>query len=232
MPIDQQDFELLEQLSAGYMRVSQLELSESTEPWQRSALSLIESAHAEFKSLVEREDIEEAQALEAMQGVRAARQRLDMVFANLVAVLEIMHGEGRLEPAPSEGAEEGALAHFLARYTPGQFESLRDAQALKALEAGVSLLGGARRSELRQSLEEEAQQTRQGLKVARMSASAEGSEAVEAYAELVDGRGLAKVCYLTARDLISAALRFEGRHDELDLVLPFVDDTRTVGVKL
>lgn len=232
MPIDQQDFELLEQLNGGYMRVSQLELSESTLPWQRSALSLLESAYAEFKSLVEREDIEEAQALEAMQGVRAARQRLDMVFANLLAILEVMHGEGRLtdEPRPSGGEDE--LGAFLARYAPGQFESMRDAQALKALDAGVALLGGARRSELRQSLEEEAQLARQGLKVARMTASAEGSEAVEAYAELVDGRGLARVCYLTARDLVSAALRFEGRHDELDLMLPFVDETRTVGIKL
>ena len=40
---------------------------------------------------------------------------------------------------------------------------------------------------------------------------------------------MARVCYLTARDLVSASLRFEARHEDLDTIIPPISDILKVG---
>ena len=231
MPIDQQDLDLLERLSQAVAGLRPLPLSEATAPWQRSALALLESAYQELYTLVRQEDVEEAEALEAMQQVRRARKALDLVFADLIAALDMMRAERLLGHLQGDDQTQ-ALAHFLARYRDGHFQSLRDAQAVSALKQGLEFLALVPASSMRQTLEDSALEAERALKLARMAAANEGAQAVDAFAQLVDGRSLARVCYLTARDLISAALRFEGRHEELDALLPLLDEARHVGVPL
>lgn len=230
MPVDQQDLELLGWLDRGYERVGGLALSMSTQAWQRSALALLESAQQEFAALVEREDIEEAQALEAMQQVRIARRRLDQLAAELFAMLELLHAERQVGRAPGQGGAQ--LGQFLASYAQGQLAQLRDAQALEVFQLALGFIHELPSSPMLQDVESRSNQAIAAYEQARKNVASEGAEAVDAYAELVDGRSLAAVCYLTARDLISAALRFDSRHEELDNVLPLLDLFETVGVKL
>lgn len=216
MAVDREDEVFLEVLRRSITAQQEAGLSAGTELWRKESRALLESAIEAFEELVSREDVEEDEAHEALRVMREARRELDDAFFELLAALDIRLGEERLSTSHDEEALLG-LAQFVNRYHGGEFESLRAQGALRQAQRGVELgeeWGAPRAHGARMS------QAIARMSQAREQAGAEGAEAVTAYADLVEGRSVAKICYLASRDLFSAALRFEGRHDELDAVMP------------
>ena len=197
------------------------EATEATRPWMESAVGILESAWEAFEALVHREDIEELEAHGALAELRGARRGLDRAFEDVLAALDIELGELRLSRQEGSQQVQTELAHFLNNYHGGEFESLRTRQAMEVAEqarAHLEQLDGP------QAVRARVERALESVRAAREVAAGEGAEAVSAYTELVEGRSLARVCYLTGRDLVSAALRFDGVHDELDELIPPIAD--------
>ncbi len=223
MPIAEQDRRLIVALSHSLEAVSSIDFADYTRPWVESALGLLEMASDEFSKFVEQEDVEELEAHEALTGLRQSRADLDQAFSQAVSALDIELGERKL--AGELSRQDVALAHMLNRFHGGEFESLRDGAALAQARAAADFFGGGHPEICARVLD-----AANAMDEARRSAATEGAEAVEAYAELVDARSVARVCYLTARDLVSAALRFEGRDDDLDVAVPPINEVLPHGV--
>jgi hypothetical protein len=218
MPIDRQDTRLLETLEASWHRTGELEPSELTASWLASARELLHTAMDAFRTLIHREDIEEIEAMEAMTQLRDARQQLSHSFHNLLDALDQELLNRRVSHQPDELSQEAA--HFMHDYQRGEFSSLRPNVAYDEACYARELLRRLGGQERRAAELERAQRAIEALEAARRVAGAEGAEAIEAYAELVEGRSVARVCYLSARDLVSAALRLDGQHDQLDAIIP------------
>lgn len=231
MAVAKADVTLLEALEQSAARVSELELTPDTEKWLSEAEGLLRSAHGAFAELVAAEDVEEDEAHEALDDLRAARSELNQAFEDLLAALDIGLGERRLGP-PREAeavAHETQLAHYLNRFHGGEYASLRDNMARTVIEHGVGFVSEFVSEAHRERVEREVREALDHLEGAKERAASEGAEAVAAFGELVSGRSIARVCYLTARDLVSAALRFEGRHAELDDVVAPLADVTAIG---
>lgn len=226
MAIDRDDEYLLRALNESMERVEALELMEVTGEWRQTAIALLSSATQEFEELVHREDLEELEAQEALALLRDTRQGLDRAFQDALSHLDIYLGEQRLKHDPSHQEALNTLAHFLNRFHGGEFESLRTRQAISVAQEASDLL---HRLGLGEGATQPLEERLNAITHARASAGDEGAEAIQAYAELVEGRSVARVCYLTARDLLSAALRFEGRHEELNALIPPIHDILKVG---
>lgn len=229
MAIDIQDQELLSQLAQSIKSLGALEVSEATVPWCKSAMALLQSAHAEFEAMVDQEHREESEAHGAMAQMEQARRELDALFVDILAALDVMLGQHQLSHKAHD-TNHVEVTHFVNRYHAGEFEALRDVQALHVVREASGHLALCLDEDLKSRLAQQLDDVVFRLKSARMSAVNEGSEAVDAYGDLLEGRSIARVCYLTARDLVSAALRFEDRHEELDGVMPPMRDVITVGV--
>lgn len=221
MAIDRDDERLLEALTTSIEQVGALEVSELSRGWVASASDLLVSTHEAFKALVEREDLEELEAHDALGGLRRARAELNRAFGDATAALDIRLGELRLAHDESSAEACRALAHFLNHYHGGEFESLRARKAKQVAAQAYELIRDHGASSLVGSRLERAID---GVERSREEAASEGAEAVTAYGDLVEGRSVARVCYLASRDLVSAALRFEGRHEDLDEVIPPIAD--------
>ncbi len=216
MGVDREDEHFLQVMTRSMARIEGGEFLPATEVWRREAVNLLTSAREALQAFVEREDIEEIEAEEALQILSQSRRDLDARCFDILAALDIRLGELRL--AHQQGMEElRPLAQFLNRYHEGEFESLRHVAALSQARHAYALgIHWSADEEVCQALDEAAN----AFESAREAAAKEGAEAVSAYGELVEGRSLARICYLSARDLLSAALRFEGRHDELEELMP------------
>lgn len=224
MAIDRDDEVLLAALEASVERVGALDVSPDAEVWRASAHALLMSARDALSELVRREDLEEIEAHDALGGLRAARARLNAAFSSATASLDIWLGEARLGDHAAPEADQ--VAHFLNQYHAGEFSSLRARAASSVASTAVELMNVVDASATHRSALELAIS---GLRSAREAAADEGAEAVTAYGDLVEGRSVARVCYLTARDLISACLRFDGRRGELDEVIAPICDLLKVG---
>jgi hypothetical protein len=225
MARDRDDEFLMTALEESQKRVAALDISDGTRPWVDTANELLQSASQAFKELVEREDLEELEARQALQVMREAKRTLDKTFHEVIANLDIVLGKSRLAPDANR-EQQMALAHFISRFHQGEFESLRTRAAVKTADEALGFLQEYEPSSQAASALEAAIDA---LESAREAAGDEGAEAVEAYGELVEGRSVARVCYLTARDLVSASLRFEARHEELDTIIPPISDILKVG---
>ena len=222
MAISEQDIRLIDALQQSLQSLSAISFSEYTVPWVKSALGLIETTSEEFRAFVEREDVEELEAHEALAALRASRAGLNAAFSHAVSALDIELAQRNL--AGELSRQDVALANMLNRFHGGEFESLRDGAALAQARAAADFFGG------HPEICSRVLAAADTMDAARRSAATEGKEAVEAYADLVDARSAARVCYLTARDLVSAALRFEGREDELHDVVPPISEVLPHGI--
>ncbi len=222
MAISEQDSRLIDALRQSLQSVAAVEFSEYTLPWVRSALGLLETTSDEFSKFVEREDVEEIEAHEALAALRASRADLNDAFSHAVSALDIELAQRKI--AGKLSRQDAALANMLNRFHGGEFESLRDGAALAQARAAADFFGGHPEICARVLAAADT------MDAARRSAATEGAEAVEAYADLVDARSAARVCYLTARDLVSAALRFEGREDALHDAVPPINEVLPHGI--
>lgn len=219
MAVDEQDERLLETIEASWSRAGELMPSELTAAWLSGARELLQTARDAFRALVEREDLEEIEAMEAMATLRLRRQELAQRFNRLLDAIEQELLNRRSAQLPLDELTREAT-HLLHDNQRGAFLSLRPHELVEEVTYAHELL---RRLGAQQRRAEELDDTLralQALEAARRAAGAEGAEAVAAYAELVEGRAVARICYLTARDLISAALRLDGQHDQLDATIP------------
>lgn len=228
MARDREDEVFLGVMARSLKRLDEETFSRDTTRWTQEARALIESAREGLLHLVRREDLEEEEAREALERMQQCRQALDEAFTRILAALDIRLGEIRLARAslPQDDVLVG-LAQFLNRYHDGGFESLRS-------QAAISQSKRAHDYALHYEAHEEAtsglREAMANFEGAFDTTRKEGAEAVEAYGELAEGRSMARVCYLTARDLMSAALRFEGRHDRLDWFMPSLAELFKVGM--
>lgn len=223
MAIDQQDRVFMMALQQAVARVAALECGGETRGWRDAALALLESAKAGFADLVREEDREEREADEALEVLKLATRGVDEAFVRLTHALELGLSQRRM----SFGFEDSRmhdLGRFLNRFHAGEFESLRPDEAVAALEQARGFAEGFVPQEHWAAIMPGVERALEQAVGARDVAAAEGVEAVAAYGRLVEGRAVARVCYLTARDLISAALRFEGAHDRLDETIPPIAD--------
>lgn len=225
MARDRDDDLLLAAISESQERVSKLDVNDGTRPWIDTANELLTSASGAFMELVDREEFEELEARAALKVMREAKRTLDARFAQAIASLDVALGQARLSRT-GDLEQHTALAHFISRFHQGEFESLRTRAAVKTADEALGLL---RQQDPDSQVAAALEASIDALEAAREAAGDEGAEAVEAYSELVEGRSVARVCYLTARDLVSASLRFEARHDELDTIIPPISDIIKVG---
>lgn len=224
MAIDRDDEVLLAALASSVERVGVLDVSAEAEVWRASAYALLMSARDALTELVRREDLEEIEAHDALGGLRDARARLNTAFASAIVALDTWLGEARLGEQQTPHVER--VAQFIDQCHAGEFSSLRTRAASSVATTAVELMeavdaSATHRAGLELALE--------GVATAREDAADEGAEAIEAYGDLVEGRSVARVCYLTARDLISAALRFDGRRGELDDIIAPITDLLKIG---
>lgn len=225
MAVDREDEHFIEVITQSIDRLEGGAFSDATALWRKESHSLLRSAGSALSDLVAREDIEEIEAQEALRVMRQSRGVINTHFFDVLAALDIKLGELRLAHK-SEADTLKPLAQFLNRYHEGEFSSLRHvaavSQARRACELGAHWRAdaGACR-QLSDSVD--------AFEQARADVGKEGAEAVSAYGELVEGRSLARICYLSARDLMSAALRFEGRHDELESLMPSLSTIFRIG---
>ena len=228
MARDREDEVFLEVMVQSLKRINEGDFSQDTQRWSQEARALIESAREGLLHLVQREDLEEEEASEALASMQHHRQQLDEAFSRQLAALDIRLGEIRIaQDASARDDYFVGLAQFLNRYHDGGFESLRTQAAISQARRAhdYALHYGAHEETMHQLRD-----ALSGLEQALSTTRKEGAEAVEAYGELVEGRSMARVCYLTARDLMSATLRFEGCHDKLDWFIPSLADVLKVGV--
>jgi hypothetical protein len=219
MAVDAQDKRLLDALDASWHSTGELEPSELTASWLASARELLKTALDSYRDLIRREDIEEIEAMDAMGALRASRNMLSQSFKSLLDAIEQELLNRRAAQLPADELTQEA-AHFLHDYQLGAFASLRPEAAYEEASYARELLRRLGAQERRANELERAHRAMEAIESARRVAGAEGAEAVEAYAHLVEGRAIARVCYLAARDLVSAALRLDGQHDQLDKIIP------------
>lgn len=224
MAIDQQDRVFMQALQQAVARVGALECGDETRGWRDAALGLLESARSGFASIVREEDREEREADEALELLKLATRGVDEAFMRLTHALELGLSQRRMSFGGFEDSVMHDLSRFLNRFHAGEFESLRPDEAVAALEQARGFAEGFVPQEHWAAIMPGVELALDQAVAARDVAAAEGAEAVVAYGQLVEGRAIARVCYLTARDLVSAALRFEGAHDRLDLTIPPIAD--------
>jgi hypothetical protein len=219
MPVDEQDKRLLETIEASWCRAGELMPSELTAAWLSGARELLQTAQESFRALVEREDLEEIEAMDAVQVLRQRRHELAQCFTRLLDAIEqeLLNRRSAQQPLDELTREATHLLHDNQR---GAFLSLRPHELVEEVTYAHELLRRLGAQHRRAEELDNTQRALEALEAARRAAGAEGAQAVAAYAELVEGRAVARVCYLAARDLISAALRLDGQHNLLDATIP------------
>lgn len=222
---DLEDIRFLEVMRQSLERLEGSESGGDTARWRQSALELLRSAEQGLHELVEREDLEEQEAEEALQALKVTRRELDLEFFRVITALDVRLGELRIS-GEMEPEELIALGQFLNRYHDGSFRGLRSAAAISQAQRAYELAVHYR---VPGDEVERISERVEYMRAALSSTTKEGAEAIEAYGELVEGRSMARVCYMTARDLVSASLRFEGEHERLDWYIPSLGDIFMVG---
>lgn len=141
MAIDQEDTHLLEAIAASMTRARAIDHDPAARGWVQSAVELLETAQEGFEQLVEREDVEEDEAQEALGQMRQARQDVIAAFTDVIGALEIKLGERRLAHSedPTEQKKTQVLARFLQHWSGGELASLRTDRLSSVARSALTL---------------------------------------------------------------------------------------------
>lgn len=227
MPIATTDKRLLEGTRAAIERSRGLALSGQPAAIRDIAVQVLEGAHGALKSAVSREDAEEVEKIEAEAKLEHERGTLNEAFTRLYLGLHSGVLARRLEGDSSPAVAD--LAHYLEAQNPSGFSAAGLDLAVATLERargfGERFLPEAVRDAVLSFAGDALERTKRALEKLRK----EGTEAVQALADLERAREAAREGYLAARDLVSAALRLSRQHDKLSQVMPGLHDVLQRG---
>lgn len=182
------------------------------------AVALLSESHGALQAAVAAEDAEETEALEAEHDLRTHRAALDDAFGRLYFALHAGVLARRASGALDADAEE--LSHYLDRESPSGFAATRLAAAISQLERARGYADRYVPEAFRADVLPRVDAALDGARAAHTRVTHERAAAVQALARLDAVRDSSREAYLSARDLLSAALRLAGQHDSLGQLMP------------
>ena len=212
------DTRLLEGLTNTIQSSKALDLSGNAAAIRDIATQLMAEDLAALKAAVEKEDKEEVQAVEAAHALADHRTTMDEAFSRLYLALHSGILQRRL--AGEEGAEVEDLSHYLSQQNPSSFAAASLERAIAGLERSRAFADKYVPDNVRDEVNSFVDSALQKARAAKEKSTGEKAEAVQALGDLEKIREATRDRYLSARDLIGAALREAQQHDKLPQVMP------------
>lgn len=218
MAISQRDRRVLLALKGARTRVGAASSKGPRGEQLRSlAFEVLDEAYEALNEAVDTEDRLDTEAELASLARRRAFADLRALFGRLYAGLQ-----ARCALAAMRGAFEdpGSLSTFLSDATPTQIRDASFGHVLRTVEHATAFVDDFLPAEAAGALRCEAEAAVARARQALRAADRAQQRVTDARTVLFQARVTTRERYHTARDLLSAALREEGRRDRLDVVLP------------
>ncbi len=225
--INKTDARLLEGFARGLNGIRGMTLSGKAAAIRDLAARVLEEGNSELKTAVEQEDREEVESLEARRELQRERAGMDEAFTRLYLAL---HGgilQRRLAGDPGQDAKE--LMGYLSSQNPSLFASATLATGLSALKRARAFADRYVPDNYREAVTAFVDSAVERVETAKAKYETEEVEAIQSLANLEKARQRATEKYLTARDLVSAAMRDSGQLDKIGQVLPPLRDVLSPG---
>lgn len=222
MAIAVTDTRLLEGLSSAVQSVKGLDLSGNADAIRDIAVQLLQENLDALKAAVAKEDKEEVEALEADLKLSDHRSTVDEAFSRLYLALHSGVLARRLAGDGDTDVED--LSHYLNSQSPSSFAASGLDRAIAGLERARGYADKYVPDAVRDDVNGFVDAAIEKAREAKDKATSEKAGAVQALSELEQVREAARERYLSARDLVSAALREAKQHDKLAQVMPGLTD--------
>lgn len=219
MAISKQDRRMLAALRAATTRLrTAASTTELAAQVRAIALTVVETAADQLGAAVEDEDVRDVRAERAVDARVRAFEDLESAYRRLFAGLTL--GVSLARVRGEETDEVAQLKVYLSETPPSRLRAAGFGHGLQTVRTALRFLDDFVPESERAGLREVVEAALAHADEAFSEAERRKQEAADALSTLQEARAHAEAAYLSARDLIAAALRMEGRRDRLNAVLP------------
>ena len=185
------------------------------------ACEVLDETVAAFRAAIDAEDKEDIEAERATDARLAAFDALYSAYDRLYAGLTAGVALATMRGQQTDGVSK--LKAYLSETPPSTLRTASFGEGLGTVRTALAFLDDFIPPADRKALRADVTAAYDAAEAASRAASKEVQEARDARSALFEARIAAQAGYQNARDLLSAALRMEGRLDRLNVMLPPYD---------